>query len=132
MVGSMNKATTLIAVVDDEESVCKALKRLLRSMGFAVETFPSGAAFLQSLQSHVPHCVVLDLHMPAVNGFDVQAELAASGVQVPVIVITGYDTDETRERVLRAGAAAYLRKPVDDRSLLDAIASALVKEPEAP
>jgi len=128
----MNKATTLIAVVDDETSVCKALKRLLRSMGFAVETFISGDNFLQSLRDHVPHCVVLDLHMPGVNGFDVQVRLASAGVRVPVIVITGYDTDESRERVLEAGAAAYLRKPIDDRSLLDAIASALGKEAESP
>lgn len=124
----MPKAPPLIAVVDDEESVCKALQRLIRSAGFAVETFPSGAEFLQSVQDHEPACVVLDLHMPKVNGFEVQVQLARSGAHVPVVVMTGHDTPEARARAIGQGAKAYLRKPVDDMMLLDAINAAIVLE----
>jgi FixJ family two-component response regulator len=126
----MPNAPPLIAVVDDEESVRKALQRLIRSAGFAVETFPSGGEFLRSVQDHHPACVVLDLHMPNVSGFDVQAELARTGEQVPVVVITGHDTPEARARVIGQGAKAYLRKPVDDLMLLAAINEAIAGNPE--
>ena len=127
----MNKPRILIAVVDDEEAVRIALRRLLRSAEFDVETFPTGAEFLESLKSHHPDCVVLDLHMPRVNGFAVQAQLAADGPHLPIIVITGHDSAETRERVLAGDVSAYLRKPVDDQTLLDAIAIATKRKPAA-
>jgi FixJ family two-component response regulator len=99
------------------------LTRLLRSGGLDVESFPSGSEFLESLPAHRPDCVVLDLHMPVVNGFDVQARLVEFGV--PVVIITGHDSDETRARALAGRPAAYLRKPVNDQVLLDAIELAL-------
>jgi FixJ family two-component response regulator len=119
------KNRPLIAVVDDEEPVRTALERLLRSAGFNVATFPSGAEFIETLKIHRPDCVVLDLHMPFVNGFHVQTCLVGAGIGLPVIVITGHDTPENRERALAGGASAYLRKPVDDQTLLDAIKSAI-------
>jgi|SRR5688572_13997940 len=115
----------LIAVVDDEESVRKALQRLIRSAGFDVETFSSGADFLTSMQHHEPACVVLDLHMPGVNGFDVQDELNQARVRLPVVVLTGHDTPNARTRVMSRGAAAYLCKPVDESLLMRAINEAL-------
>ena len=121
----MQKDTCLIAVVDDEESVRKALGRLIRSAGYGVETFASGVEFMQSLQRHRPDCVVLDLRMPLVSGFEVQAALVRSGSAVPVVIITGDDSAESRERTLRQGARAYLRKPVDDAMLIDAIQTAV-------
>jgi FixJ family two-component response regulator len=121
----MQNETCLVAVVDDEESVRRALGRLIRSAGFGVETYGSGVEFMQSLQRNRPHCVVLDLRMPAVSGFDVQNALVRSGTGVPVIVITGDDSPESRERTLRSGARAYLRKPVDDAMLIEAIHSAI-------
>ena len=115
----VSKSRPLVAVVDDEEPIRKALTRLLRSAGLDVESFLSGSAFLESILSHRPDCVVLDLHMPVMSGFDVQARLADSGV--PVVIITGHDSDETRARALAGHPAAYLRKPVNDQVLLDAI-----------
>jgi FixJ family two-component response regulator len=123
----MSKTRPLVAIVDDEEPIRKALTRLLRSTGLDVESFPAGSDFLESLASHKPDCVVLDLHMPVVNGFEVQARLAQSGV--PVVIITGHDSDETRTQALAARPAAYLRKPVNDQILLDAIELALGLHP---
>jgi FixJ family two-component response regulator len=121
----MGKTWPLIAVVDDEEPVRVALRRLLRSACFEVETFPSGVAFLESLKTHQPDCVVLDLHMPRVDGFAVQARLAEAGSRLPLVVITGHDSAETRARALASGVSAYLLKPVDDQTLLAAITAAI-------
>ena len=121
----MQKDTCLIAVVDDEELVRKALGRLIRSAGYGVGTYASGVEFMQSLQRKPPDCVVLDLRMPMVSGFDIQAALMRSGSAVPVVIITGDGSTESRERRLRQGARAYLRKPVDDAMLIDAIQTAV-------
>ena len=111
--------------MDDEEPIRKALSRLIRSAGMDVETFPSGAELLESFSVRRPDCIVLDLHMPVVSGFEVQTRMAASGMSVPIIIITGHDSDETRNRALDGLPVAYLRKPVDDQVLLDAIELAL-------
>ena len=121
----MSKPPPLVAVVDDEESIRRALDRLLRSAGFAVETFASGAEFLRSVLDHRPACVVLDLHMPDLSGLDVQLFLARDRVPVPVIVITGHETPEAKARLMARGATACLRKPVDDKLLLAAIDEAI-------
>ena len=121
----MKETRRRIAVVDDEVSVRKALQRLLRSAGMDVDMFPSGAEFLCAVQSLQPDCVVLDLHMPDVNGFDVQERIAQWGMRLPMIVITGHGTDESRTRAIAGGADLYLLKPVDDRVLLDGIVYAI-------
>ena len=123
----MAKSPALIAVVDDESSVCRAFERLLQSAGFDVVTFPSGIDFLESLKTRQPDCLVLDLHMSPISGFEVQSRLRQSGLQIPVVIITGHDTEESQQRVLDAGAAAYLRKPVDDQVLLDTVTAAIEK-----
>jgi FixJ family two-component response regulator len=115
----------LIAIVDDEEPVRKALKRLLCSAGMEVETFQSGVELLDSLATRLPDCLVLDLHMPRMSGFELQARLAESGVSLPVVIITGQDSDETRAQALAGQPVAYFRKPVNDQVLLDAIELAL-------
>lgn len=111
----------MLAVVDDEEPIRKALTRLLRSAGLEVESFPSGVEFFESLQDHRPDCVLLDLHMPGMDGFEVLGRLERERVQLPIIVTTGHDSAEARERAMAARPAAYLRKPVDDQTLLEAI-----------
>jgi FixJ family two-component response regulator len=123
----VTKKPPLIAVVDDDPFVRKALERLLRSAGLSVETFASGAEFLASANDHQPDCVVLDLHMPEVSGFEVQSRLARAHAGVPVVVITGHDTPESRSRALGGGAKSYLTKPVDDETLLKAINTAMVQ-----
>jgi len=130
----VTKARPLIAVVDDDDSMRIALRRFLRSANLDAETFPSGAEFLESLQTHQPDCVVLDLHMLGIDGFAVQARLVEMGIGLPVIVITGRDSAETRERALANGASAYLPKPVDGQTLLDAISTAIAhrSEPSTP
>src|SRR5437762_10311768 len=98
--------------------------RLMRSAGLGVETFASGAEFLKSIDTRLPDCVVLDLHMPQMNGFDVQAHLARKCAALPVIIVTGHDLPNARDRAMARGASAFLRKPVLDRTLLDAISAA--------
>ena len=120
----VTKAPPFIAVVDDEEPVRKALMRLMRSAGLSVETFGSGAEFLKSVDIRLPDCAVLDLHMPQMDGFSVQASLARKCAALPVIILTGHDLPNARERAVQGGASAFLRKPVPDSTLLDAISAA--------
>lgn len=115
----------VVAVVDDEESVRKYLERLSRSAGINAEAFSTGGQFLSAIQNLRADCVVLDLHMPELSGFDVLAEMTRSYSSVPVVVITRHDTPESRLRAMQGGASAYLLKPVDDIALLDAIAAAV-------
>jgi len=124
----MSKTTPLIAVIDDEESVRKAIGRLLQSEGLTVETFRGGAEFLAALDRNRPDCAVLDLHMPEMTGFDVLAQLTETHPRVPVVVITGHDTPDAEESALHNGASAYLLKPINDRVLLDAIFAAIEGE----
>ena len=110
-----------IAVVDDEASVRKALKRLLRSVGHSVETFETGGAFLQSLNQEIPDCVILDLNLPGITGLDVLNSLNEGRWKLVVVVITGDDQPGVRQRVLALGASAYLPKPLDEKILLAAL-----------
>ena len=123
-----SKSAPLITVVDDEESVGRALTRLIASAGLSVKAYTGGAEFLASVATRPPDCVVLDLHMPGMSGFEVQAQLVRLGTQIPVVIITGHDTPDSHQRVMSAGAVAYLRKPVDGKVLLEAIATAIARK----
>ncbi|MGR8941073.1 MAG: response regulator [Gammaproteobacteria bacterium] len=120
-----NRDQTVIAVIDDEESICKGLERLLRSAGFTARTFLSGPALLRFLENERADCLVLDLNMMPMNGFSVLDRLARLKMKLPVIVITGNDDEELYERAIDKGIAAFLRKPVDGQVLLDAIDAAI-------
>jgi FixJ family two-component response regulator len=115
----------LIAVVDDDESVRRATRRLLRAAGFEVETYASGTEFLDAVTHRRPGCVILDLHMPGMSGLEVQSILAASGLEIPVVFITAYDDPGARHRAVQAGAVGYLRKPFSEETLLEAIHSGI-------
>ena len=116
----------LIAVVDDEEAVRKALLRLFRAMDLDAITYASGEAFIASLEISTPTCVVLDLRMPGMNGLEVLKRLAARAEKFPTVIVTAYDEPGSAEMCLNAGAAAYLRKPIDDDLLLQTIRTTLV------
>jgi FixJ family two-component response regulator len=111
----------VIAIVDDNPSVRRALHRLVRSAGYPVQAFASAHEFLDSLPGRRPACLVLDIHLNGMSGFDLQERLALDEVDVPVIFISAHDDAPTRERIERSGAAAHLWKPVDERALLGAI-----------
>jgi FixJ family two-component response regulator len=117
----MDGSRLRVAIIDDDESVRRALRRLLRAANLDADAFASGRDFIDSLAAQVPDCVVLDVHMPGMNGLDVQLQLVRNGFRIPVVVITGHDEPQARAQCLAAGAAAYLRKPLDDVALLDAI-----------
>ena len=119
----MGSIVPYVAIVDDEEPVRKALKRLLRASGLDAESYASGKDFLEASVLREPDCVLLDLHMPRMSGLQVLAALQAARRNVPVVVITAHDARETREQCLAAGATAYLRKPLEEHELLDTIAA---------
>lgn len=119
--------TMLVSIIDDDFSVRRALRRLVASAGFSVETFASGGEFLDSDSLGRSHCIVLDIHLGGLSGFDVQERLKEMGVQVPVIFITAHDDAATHARVNGSGAVAYLRKPFEEHALLDAIERAIGK-----
>src|SRR5262249_13434445 len=120
----MGDAKVRVAIVDDEDSVRRSVERLLRSAGMDVRTFASGKEFLLALRESRPDFLVLDLHMPAMTGFEVCEELERSGFHFPVAIITGHDKPEYRARALAAGVTAYLQKPIDDKVLIGAIVAA--------
>jgi FixJ family two-component response regulator len=117
----MGHSRLRVAVIDDDASVRKALRRLLRAANLNVDVFASGREFLDSLPSNRPDCIVLDFHMPGMSALDVQLQLAREVLPVPIIVITGHDEPQIRVQCLSAGAVAYLCKPFDDEELLAAI-----------
>ncbi|GAU05484.1 response regulator transcription factor [Burkholderia stabilis] len=122
----MGNVKQFVVVVDDDESVGRAIKRLLRSVGIGADTFQSGDDFLDtlaSMPSYRPACVILDIQMPGLNGLEVQRRLDGTGV--PVIVITAYDDVAVREQALAAGAIAYVRKPFNDALLIKTVCAAL-------
>ncbi len=108
----MGNARNVIAIVDDDEGVRRALRRMILSLAHAPVTFASGEEFLDGLAGASPDCAILDLHLPALRGIEVLERLRAEGSMPPVIIVTGLDQPGMRERCLGAGAAAYLTKPL--------------------
>jgi FixJ family two-component response regulator len=121
----MSRTGPTIVIIDDDASVRKALRRLLCSTGLTVETFGTAEAFLHSAGRPAPDCLILDLHLPGLSGLELQARLAAEGRPIPVVFITAYPEGPARDAALRAGAVAFLVKPFEEGSLLDAVARAL-------
>ena len=121
----MPKTNVIVAVVDDDESVRRALQRLLRAAGLGAVVHASGREFLDSLAGQMPDCLVLDVQMPDLSGLDVRDQLASRGTRLPIIFITAHDEPQTRSRALAGEQAGYLRKPFTDEELLNAIESAV-------
>ncbi len=115
------KRRGMVYVIDDDESVRKALKRLLRSADLDVETFSSAEEFLSNSRESQNACMLIDIRMPGLTGFDLQKRLLSQGARIPVLVISASDDWQTREHARELGAVGFFRKPVDDQALLDAI-----------
>jgi FixJ family two-component response regulator len=118
-------AVPIIAIVDDNESVRRSLRRLMQSAGYAVETFAGAGEYLAWLRRGQAACLVLDVHMNEMSGFELQQRLA-----VPVVFITSHDDASTRARIEKSGAVGHLWKPFDEAAVLDAIHRAVEADPE--
>ncbi len=121
----MPKPSPWIAIVDDDPSVLKALARVLRARVVDARTYESARDFLTSLRDgtpdELPECLIVDLHMPEMNGLQLQRHLNRAGIRIPTIVVTAHHENDMRELCLAAGAKSYLLKPLHDTSLLVAI-----------
>ncbi|PYM40149.1 MAG: two-component system response regulator [Candidatus Rokuibacteriota bacterium] len=115
----------MVSIVDDDESLRRSLRNLLGSVGLRVETFASAEAFLESNHHDQTGCLVLDLRMPGMNGFDLLTHLSGTGSRIPAVILTAHGDDETRQRSLQAGAVAFLSKPFNGNALIDAVRTAL-------
>ena len=115
----------LIAIVDDEEPVRDATKRLVRSMGYHASTFASADEFLKSEQIQDTSCLITDVQMPGLSGIDLQDHLAARGHCIPIIFMTGYPSDSVRARAMKAGAVCFLNKPFREDHFIGCIERAL-------
>ena len=115
----------LISVVDDDDAVRKSLQSLIRSVGLTVRVFASAEEFLDSEQLPATRCLILDVRMHGMDGFELQQQLRGSHPEIPVIFITAHGNDAACSQALKDGAVAYLRKPFSEQALLNAIEAAL-------
>ncbi|MXN64227.1 response regulator [Stappia sp. GBMRC 2046] len=120
----MSPKEIVVAIVDDDESVRRALQRMVLSLSFDPVGFQSGDDFVASLDRRMPDCVLLDVHMPGLSGLGVLRKMTAGRRHVPAIAITGFDQPGLREKCLDAGAVAYLIKPLDSSEVANAIENA--------
>jgi two-component system, LuxR family, response regulator FixJ len=111
----------MISIIDDDQSVRNALLLLLQSAGFEARAFPSAANFQKHALIDSDDCIILDLRMPGMNGFDLMETLLSKRIHAPVICLTAFDDVKSRERARELGAVAYFTKPVDDQALIDTI-----------
>ena len=114
-------ADKVVYIVDHDDSMRTGLSRLMRSVGFEPRAFASLDALLEAVCTSPAACILLDITMPGVTGLQVQAQLKAKGIDLPVIAVSARDDDETRAMARELGGKFFFRKPVDDRALLDAI-----------
>ena len=119
----MNKR--MVSVIDDDRFFRESMKRLLRSLGYAVEAFPSAADFLASPHLSETACLIADVHMPAMTGIELYRHLIKAGRAIPTILVTGYPNDVERAGALNDGVVCYLRKPVDEQHLMRCVRTAL-------
>jgi FixJ family two-component response regulator len=124
----MKHSDPIVYVVDDDESVRDAVRRLIASIGLRVETFGSTREFLSSKRGNAPACLVLDVRLPDVSGLEFQRDLAAANFHIPIIFITGHADIPMTVRAMKAGAVEFLTKPFRGQELLDAVQDAIAKD----
>ena len=115
----------LIAIVEDDQFFRASMRQLMRSLGYAVEAFPSAADFLASRRLEETSCLIADIHMPAVTGLELYERLVKEGHMIPTILVTAYPDETTRTRALKDGIVCYLAKPFDDNDLMGCVQKAV-------
>jgi FixJ family two-component response regulator len=118
----------LMAIVDDDDALRNSVDNLLRSVGFRVQGFASAEAFLQANHAPETACLLLDVHLPGMNGLELQRQLMAAHWGIPIIFVTAYIDDDVRARALAGGAVAFLHKPCHEEDLLHAIEAAVARQ----
>jgi FixJ family two-component response regulator len=116
---------SLVSVVEDDQFFRESMRRLMRSLGYSVEAFPSAADFLASPRLVETACLIADVHMPAMTGLELYKHLIDAGYAIPTILVTAYPDDDVRARALNDGVVCYLRKPVDEKHLMRCLRAAL-------
>ena len=124
----MSAEIPIVFVVDDDRSVRDSLRRLITSVGMAVEVFPTAQAFLSTPRGDAPGCLVLDVRLPGLSGLELQGELAQTHATLPIVFLTGHGDIPMSVRAMKAGAIEFLTKPFREQDLLDAIRSALDRD----
>jgi FixJ family two-component response regulator len=124
----MTETEPIVYVVDDDVSVRRSTERLMRSAGLKVQSFASAREFLDHPCAEGPACLILDVRMPGLSGMDLQHELVNSGVNVPIIFMTGHGDIPMTVRAMKAGAAEFLTKPVRRQQLLEAVHTAIERD----
>jgi FixJ family two-component response regulator len=125
-------ASPLVIVVDDDGSFLRSVARLLRVAGYAVQTFQSARQLLATSPAPRPQCLLMDVHMPEMTGFELSDRLVAAGWSAPALFMTAFDTPQTRELAKKAGRLGLLLKPFSQDELLEAIRRAAHRPPEDP
>jgi FixJ family two-component response regulator len=123
--GTIMAEWPLIAIVDDDQWMRRSLQRLLKSAGYRSEAFISAEHYLAARNQEEIGCVILDIGLPGMNGFELERFLAAEHNRLPIVFVSAHDEPEVRDEAAHAGSVAFLGKPFDDNALLDAICTAL-------
>jgi FixJ family two-component response regulator len=126
--GTASAAESIVFVIDDDESMRRALTNLFQSVGLQVETFGSAPEMLQKGLPDVASCLVLDIRLPGVSGLDFQSELAKSNIHIPIIFMTGHGDIPMTVRAMKGGAVDFLTKPFRDQDMLDAVVAAIERD----
>ena len=126
--GAGEESEPIVFIIDDDSLYRASTERLVRSVGFRVQSFESAREFLSSRRPNVPSCLLLDVRMPGLSGLDLQLELAKGGLQIPIIFVTGHGDIPMSVQAMKAGAVEFLVKPFRDQALLDAINQAIARD----
>jgi FixJ family two-component response regulator len=121
----MRRKQTLVAIVDDDESVRSALQGLMKAVGLPARSFASAEEFLESGEQQATGCLIADIRMPGMSGLELQATLNADHCRIPIIFVTAHGDERMRMQALRAGAVEFVAKPFDDEALVASVRAAL-------
>jgi FixJ family two-component response regulator len=124
--------TSLVSVVDDDQHFRESMRRLMRSLGYAVEVFPSGADLLASRRLVETSCLIADVNMPALTGIELYGHLIDAGYSIPTVLVTAYPNDADRARALNDGVICYLRKPINEKHLIECLDAAFQSNEPPP